>query len=97
MNAPHKYPFARQPAGVAPLRRPGSVRRTTSVDSAWPDGAGEPWIMTGRARDIMAPPRRRRLIAIKPGAIPAGLSPRRLTRHRVACAHQRIDDARIQA
>ena len=55
MNAPRQFPFARQPAGVAPLRRPGSVRRTTSVDSVWPHGAAEPWIMEGRARDIFTP------------------------------------------
>src|SRR5690606_23594929 len=55
LNAPQQFPFARQSAGPAPLRRPGSVRRTTSVDSDWPNGFGEPWIMTGRARDLMTP------------------------------------------
>jgi hypothetical protein len=55
MNAPPQFPLARQPAGVAPLRRPGSVRRTTSVDSTWPDGAGHSWIMEGHARDIYTP------------------------------------------
>lgn len=55
MNAPQQFPFARQSAGPAPLRRPGSVRRTTSIDSDWPDGFGQPWIMTGRARDLLTP------------------------------------------
>ncbi|MBB5706741.1 DUF2889 domain-containing protein [Sphingopyxis panaciterrulae] len=55
MNAPQQFPFARQSAGPAPLRRPGSVRRTTSIDSDWPDGFGEPWIMTGRGRDLLTP------------------------------------------
>lgn len=55
MNAPQQFPFARQSAGPAPLRRPGSIRRTTSIDSDWPDGFGEPWIMTGRARDLLTP------------------------------------------
>ena len=55
MNAPQQFPFARQSAGPAPFRRPGSIRRTTSIDSDWPDGFGEPWIMTGRARDLLTP------------------------------------------
>lgn len=55
MNAPQQFPFARQSAGPAPLRRPGSIRRTTSIDSDWPDGFGEPWMMTGRARDLLTP------------------------------------------
>lgn len=55
MNAPPQFPMARQSSGVAPLRRPGSVRRTTSIDSVWPDGANAPWVMTGTARDILTP------------------------------------------
>lgn len=31
------------------------MRRTTSIDSDWPDGFGEAWIMTGRARDLLTP------------------------------------------
>lgn len=53
MNAPQQFPFAQQSAGPAPLRRPGSIRRTTSLDSDWPDGLGQPWVMTGRARDLL--------------------------------------------
>ncbi|HMO76073.1 MAG TPA: DUF2889 domain-containing protein [Sphingopyxis sp.] len=55
MNAPQQFPFARESAGPAPLRRPGSIRRTTSIDSDWPDGFGQPWVMTGRARDLLTP------------------------------------------
>ena len=55
MNAPPQFPWARAGAGHAPLRLPGSVRRTTSIDSDWPEGYGEPWIMTGRARDVVTP------------------------------------------
>lgn len=55
MNAPQQFPFARQSAGPAPLRRPGSIRRTSSIDSDWPDGFGQPWVMTGRARDLLTP------------------------------------------
>lgn len=52
---PPQFPFARQSAGHAPLRRPGSVRRTTSIDSDWPEGLGQLWQMTGRARDLLTP------------------------------------------
>lgn len=55
MNQPQQFPFARQSAGHAPLRRLGSIRRTTSIDSDWPDGFGEPWEMVGRARDLLTP------------------------------------------
>ena len=55
MNAPLQFPLARQSAGTAPPRRPGSVRRTTSIDSQWPEGFGTPVSMTGRARDIVTP------------------------------------------
>ena len=55
MHVPQQFPFARQSAGPAPLRRPGSIRRTTSIDSDWPDGFGQPWVMTGRARDLLTP------------------------------------------
>jgi hypothetical protein len=55
LNAPQQFALARQGAGHAPLRRPGSIRRTTSIDSHWPDGLGQPWILDGTARDIMTP------------------------------------------
>jgi hypothetical protein len=55
LNAPQQFALARQGAGHAPLRRPGSIRRTTSIDSHWPDGLGQPWIMDGTARDIVTP------------------------------------------
>jgi hypothetical protein len=55
MHEPQQFPMARQSAGVAPLRRPGSIRRTTSIDSTWPDGASSPWAMEGRARDLFTP------------------------------------------
>ena len=55
MDRPQQFPLARQSAGHAPLRRPGSIRRTTSIDSDWPDGYGQPWEMVGRARDLLTP------------------------------------------
>lgn len=55
MMQPQQFPFSRISAGYAPLRRPGSIRRTTSIDSEWPEGYGHPWEMIGRARDLLTP------------------------------------------
>ena len=55
MVKPQQFPPARQSAGLAPLRHPGSIRRTTSIDSEWPEGHGKPWVMTGVARDLWTP------------------------------------------
>jgi hypothetical protein len=43
------------PIGPAPLRRPGSIRRTTSIETTWPDGRGGMLTMVGRARDAVTP------------------------------------------
>ena len=40
------------PAGPSPVRRTRSVRRTSSIDTTWPEGLGPPMRMHGRARDI---------------------------------------------
>lgn len=77
MNAPQQFPMARQSGGVAPLRRPGSVRRTTSIDSIWPDGATEPWIMTGTARDILTPADREQPTVLGTGSYRLRVSQRR--------------------
>jgi len=45
----------RRSAGPAPLRVPGSVRRTSSIDVSWPRGRGENARLVGRARDIVTP------------------------------------------
>jgi hypothetical protein len=55
MNRPQQFPIARQSAGFAPSRRPGSIRRTTSIDSDWPEGPGQPWRLTGSGRDLFTP------------------------------------------
>lgn len=54
-NAPAQYPWARESAGVAPVRRPGSVRRTTSIDTTWHDGVASNKDMCGAARDLLTP------------------------------------------
>lgn len=53
MNTPmasHAAP--RQPYGPAPVRRPLSVRRTSSIDVTWPQGRGEYQQLQGQARDV---------------------------------------------
>ncbi|MEZ5709234.1 MAG: DUF2889 domain-containing protein [Blastomonas sp.] len=48
-SAPHN------PYGPSPLRRPGSIRRTTTIDTSWPDGHGQPMLMQGVGRDVQTP------------------------------------------
>jgi hypothetical protein len=45
----------RDPAVAPPPRRPGSVRRTSTVLMTWPDGLGTPLHLAGRARDLVTP------------------------------------------
>jgi len=41
------------PAGPVPARAAGSIRRTSTVDMTWPDGADAPLRIEGRARDAI--------------------------------------------
>ncbi|MDR7156478.1 hypothetical protein J2W40_003322 [Sphingobium xenophagum] len=77
MNAPQQYTMARQSGGVAPLRRAGSIRRTTSIDSTWPDGAAAAWLMEARARDVIAPIRSGTAVVIAEAGYMMRISPRR--------------------
>ncbi|MDO7842064.1 DUF2889 domain-containing protein [Sphingomonas immobilis] len=43
------------PMGVSPLRRPGSVRRTSSIDATWPEGRDGVGVFAADARDILTP------------------------------------------
>jgi hypothetical protein len=45
----------KKPRGHVPLRRPGSIRRTMSIDIEWPGGLLDPSRFLGRARDIFTP------------------------------------------
>ncbi|MBU6266948.1 MAG: DUF2889 domain-containing protein [Sphingomonadales bacterium] len=42
-------------ANPSPVRRAGSVRRTASIDVAWPDGAEGDRLLHGRVRDMLTP------------------------------------------
>jgi hypothetical protein len=46
-------PPPRRTANPAPVRAPGSVRRTSSIDVSWPDGPDGERLMVGRARDML--------------------------------------------
>ncbi|HET9628173.1 MAG TPA: DUF2889 domain-containing protein [Novosphingobium sp.] len=52
---PRQFPVPVTSVGTTPLRRPGSIRRTTSIDSKWPEGVAQPRIMRGQARDLYTP------------------------------------------
>ncbi len=52
---PKLAPAPKNPAGPTPLRRPGSIRRTSTISTAWPQGYGQPMLMTGQARDLLTP------------------------------------------
>ncbi|MET0364899.1 MAG: DUF2889 domain-containing protein [Sphingobium sp.] len=43
------------PLGHSPMRRPGSIRRTMTIDVDWPDGNALAARFQGRARDIFTP------------------------------------------
>ena len=48
-------PSVEGPGIATPARRPGSVRRTSTIDVWWPDGWGTPMHLLGRARDLVTP------------------------------------------
>jgi hypothetical protein len=48
-------PPPRRSFGPAPVRAPGSVRRTSTIDATWPEGQGGPLRLVGRARDLLTP------------------------------------------
>ncbi len=53
MTTANYPPPPRQTANPAPLRRPQSVRRTSSIDVSWPDGPRQDRLLQGRARDYV--------------------------------------------
>ncbi|GMU77456.1 MAG: hypothetical protein AMXMBFR46_02560 [Acidimicrobiia bacterium] len=54
---PVSSPDAPLPGPVVgtPPRRPGSVRRTATIDMGWPGGLGTPLHLAGRSRDLLTP------------------------------------------
>lgn len=56
MHEPREiWPGTTGPSTGSPARRPGSIRRTTSVDICRPDGARGDLVLIGRGRDLVSP------------------------------------------
>jgi hypothetical protein len=53
MNAQDRPPAPRRSAGAAPPRPSRSIRRTSTIDTDWPDGRAGLMRMVGRARDAV--------------------------------------------
>jgi hypothetical protein len=68
----------RHPAGAAPLRIPGSARRTSSIDVTWPGGRAGNSRLVGRARDIVTPPSGGAPVVLAEDAFEAWLQPDRI-------------------
>ena len=81
----------RQSAGFAPKRRPGSVRRTSSIDVSWPDGRSGAMRFDGRARDVLTPASGDELVTIAEDALVASINAdRTITAIESAPARQNI-------
>jgi hypothetical protein len=70
-------PPPNNPAGPAPLRRPESARRTSSIDMTWPNGQGKPSRFVARARDVVTGPQGGRPAVIADDRLYAMVSPER--------------------
>jgi hypothetical protein len=64
------------PLGHVPPRRPGSIRRTMSIDVDWPTNVVSPSRFRGRARDILTPLDGSAPIVLAEDAITGGLEQR---------------------
>lgn len=53
--APRPSPDLLGPAAAPPRRRPGSVRRTSTILMSWPEGFGTQLRLVGRCRDLLTP------------------------------------------
>ncbi len=67
------------PAIPTPARRPGSVRRTSTIDAIWPDGAGTPMHLQGRSRDLLTPGDGSKPIVLIEDSLQAVVAPDRTT------------------
>jgi Protein of unknown function (DUF2889) len=50
-------PAPNDPVATPPTRRPGSIRRTSTIQMSWPGGLGTDLHLDGRARDLLTPVR----------------------------------------
>lgn len=68
-----------QPMGHSPVRRPGSLRRTMSIDIDWPEDGAVPARFRGRARDIVTPADGGDPVLLAEDAVTGLLDERRIT------------------
>lgn len=66
------------PSGHAPLRRPGSVRRTSTIDMTYVAGRGSQLRLHGRGRDLLTPADGGQAVVLGSAAVEAGASPGRV-------------------
>lgn len=66
----------RGPVDATPARRPGSVRRTTTIDMTWAGGLGTDLHLSGRGRDLLTP-RRGHPTVLSDQAVAVDVSPER--------------------
>jgi len=78
------------PAIPTPARRPGSVRRTSTIDAIWPDGAGTPMHLIGRSRDLLTPADGSDAAVLIEDTIQAVVEPDRTTIE-LSCSPPRVD------
>ncbi len=65
-------------SGYAPIRKPNSVRRTSSIDVTWPAGQGASMHVSGQARDIYTGSQSGSIQLLRCDAFTATLSPERV-------------------
>lgn len=70
-------PPPKTPAGYAPARLAGAVRRTSSIDVDWPAGREGAMHVVGRARDVFTPPGTNNIIVLGQGSFEAGIDTER--------------------
>jgi hypothetical protein len=70
-------PHVLGPGFATPPRRPGSIRRTSTIDMWWPDGWGTGTHIRGRARDLVTPADGSGHLVVADDAIDATASPDR--------------------
>ena len=78
------------PAAPTPARRPGSVRRTSTIDAVWPEGIATPMHITGRSRDLLTPSDGTPAVVLMEDSIQAVIEPDRTTTA-LSCSPARVD------
>jgi hypothetical protein len=65
------------PAGPAPVRPSGSIRRTSTIDMTWPAGFGTQLRLDGRARDAVTTDPLQPPVVVATATMQAGIGPNR--------------------